>query len=88
MKWTFFSKRANHHVIPWSAVEHDEIWNLVLAHVDCNKWKLDHLPPKPFVEKLIQRNEIVLQSDLPLKEELKKVLGNSPKKRMEQIWRK
>ena len=74
------------HVIPWSAVKHDEIWNLVLAHVDCNKWKLDHLPPKPFVEKLIQRNEIVLQSDLPLKEELKKVLGNSSKKRMEQIW--
>jgi len=74
------------HVIPRTAIEHDEIWNLVLAHEDCNRWKLDHLPPKPFVEKLIQRNEIVLKSDLPLKEELKKVLGNSPKKRMEQVW--
>jgi 5-methylcytosine-specific restriction endonuclease McrA len=74
------------HVIPWTAINHDDIWNLVLAHVDCNRQKLAHLPPKPFVEKLIQRNEIVLHSDLPLKEELKKVLGNSAKKRMEQVW--
>ena len=74
------------HVIPWSAVEHDEIWNLVLAHVECNQLKLDHLPPKPFVKKLIYRNEIVLKSYLPLKEELKKVLGDSGKKRMEHVW--
>ena len=74
------------HVIPWTAINHDEIWNLVLAHVDCNHQKLAQLPPKPFVEKLIQRNEIVLKSDLPLKEELKKVLGDSAKKRMEQVW--
>jgi len=74
------------HVIPWTAINHDDIWNLVLAHVDCNRQKLAHLPPKPFVEKLIQRNEIVLHSDLPLKEELKKVLGDSAPKRMEQVW--
>jgi len=74
------------HVIPWSAIHHDEIWNLVLAHDECNKQKLAYLPPKPFVEKLIQRNEIVLQSDLPLKEELKKVLGNTPVKRNETVW--
>ena len=74
------------HVIPWIAINHDDIWNLVLAHVDCNRQKLAHLPPKPFVEKLIQRNEIVLHSDLPLKEELKKVLGDSAPKRMEQVW--
>jgi len=74
------------HVIPRVAINHDEIWNLVLSHDECNKWKFDHLPPKPFVEKLIQRNEIVLQSDLPLKEELKKVLGNTPEKRKECVW--
>ncbi len=38
------------HVIPRTAIDHDEIWNLVLAHEDCNRWKLAHLPPKPFVE--------------------------------------
>ncbi len=74
------------HVIPWSAVEHDEIWNLVLAHVDCNRLKTNDLPPKRYVKKLIQRNEIVLRSYLPLKEELKKVLGDSAPKRMEQVW--
>jgi len=74
------------HVIPWSAVKHDEIWNLVLAHVDCNQLKTNKLPPKPFVKKLIQRNEIVLKSYLPLKEELKKVLGDDDKKRMEHVW--
>ena len=74
------------HVIPWSAVKHDEIWNLVLAHVDCNQLKTNKLPPKPFVKKLIQRNEIVLKSYLPLKEELKKVLGDDDKKRMKHVW--
>ena len=59
---------------------------MVLAHVDCNQLKTNKLPPKPFVKKLIQRNEIVLKSFLPLKEELKKVLGDSAKKRMEQVW--
>ncbi len=74
------------HVIPRVAIKHDEIWNLVLSHSECNKWKLHHLPPKPFVVKLIQRNEIVLQSDLPLKEQLKKVLGNTPEQRKEKVW--
>jgi len=69
------------HVIPYQAILHNEIWNLVLAHEACNEDKSDNIPPKHFVENLIARNEFVLKSSLPLKEELKKVLGNTPKER-------
>lgn len=73
------------HVIPFAAVWHNEIWNLVLAHEQCNESKSDNIPPKHFVENLIARNEFVLRSDLPLKEELKKVLGSTPKLRREKV---
>jgi len=49
-------------------------------------WKSNHLPQKHFVQKLIDRNEFVLQSDLPLKEELRKVLGVIPEQREQMIW--
>ncbi len=74
------------HVIPHDAVQHDEIWNLVLSHEQCNLWKSNFLPPKSFVEKLIYRNESVLRSDLPLKEELRKVLGITPEQRNQHVW--
>ena len=74
------------HVIPHTAVQHDEIWNLVLSHEQCNLWKRDFLPQKHFVQRLINRNESVLKSDLPLKEELKKVLGITPEERNERVW--
>lgn len=74
------------HLIPHDAVEHDQIWNLVLSCESCNLWKSNHLPQKHFIQKLIERNEFVLQSDLPLKEELRKVLGVIPKQREQMIW--
>ena len=74
------------HVIPHTAIQHDEIWNLVLSHEQCNLWKSDSLPQKHFVQKLINRNESVLKSDLPLKEELKKVLGADDKIRTAKVW--
>ena len=78
------------HVIPHKAIQHtdmaNEIWNLVLAHEHCNENKRDYRPPKHFVQKLIDRNESVLKSDLPLKEELKKVLGITPKARYQKVW--
>ena len=74
------------HVIPHTAVQHDEIWNLVLSHEQCNLWKKDFLPQKHFVQRLINRNESVLKSDLPLKEELRKVLGVTPEERTEKVW--
>jgi len=74
------------HLIPRTAIHHDEIWNLVLSHEHCNKYKLASLPPKHFVQKLINRNESVLKSDLPLREELIKVLGMTPKERSDKVW--
>ncbi len=73
------------HVIPHKVVGHDEIWNLVLAHRLCNQTKSDQMPKRKFIERLISRNEDVLHSDLPLKEHLKLVAGDTPKKRQEQI---
>lgn len=73
------------HVIPYQAIQHNEIWNLVLTHESCNEDKSDNIPPKQFVENLIARNEFVLKSDLPLKEELKKVLGETPEIRRNKI---
>jgi len=74
------------HLIPRDAVNHDQIWNLVLSCEDCNLWKSNHLPQKHFVQKLIDRNEFVLKSDLPLKEELRKVLGTVDKQREQMVW--
>ena len=74
------------HVIPHKAIQHDEIWNLVLTHEHCNENKSDYRPPKHFVQKLIDRNESVLKSDLPLKEELKKVLGITTQARHQKVW--
>ena len=73
------------HVIPWQALRHDEIWNLVLAHTFCNQDKSDNLPPKPFVESLFVRNEYVLDSNLPLKEKLRLVVKKTPAERWKQI---
>ncbi len=38
------------------------------------------------MQRLIDRNETVLKSDLPLKEELKKVLGVTFEERNERVW--
>lgn len=73
------------HVIPYKVVGHDDIWNLVLSHEFCNQEKSDKLPSKRFVDRLISRNEDVLHSDLPLKEHLKLVAGETSKQRQIQI---
>ena len=67
------------------AIQHNEIWNLVLSHEACNEDKSDNIPPLQFIENLIARNEFVLQSQLPLREELKKVLGNTPQERRHKV---
>lgn len=73
------------HVIPYQAIKHNEIWNLVLAHEFCNEDKTDNIPPRHFIESLISRNEFVLKSDLPLREELKKNLGKTEEERRAKV---
>ena len=48
------------HVIPWSFVLEDCVWNLVLACQTCNTAKSDRTPNDLSLEKLIQRNAEVI----------------------------
>ena len=44
------------HVIPWSFLLEDDLWDLVLACRKCNSAKSDWLPNHTFIEKLLVRN--------------------------------
>jgi hypothetical protein len=53
------------HVIPWSYVLEDKAWNLVLSCDRCNRTKWYYLPPeRPFLDKLIQRNQLLIEANL------------------------
>ncbi len=69
------------HVLPRQVVNHDEIWNLVLAHKDCNLLKSDKLVGPHFIEKLIARNENIMGSSHPWKHKISSELGNVSSKR-------
>jgi hypothetical protein len=69
------------HVLPRQVVMHDEIWNLVLAHGDCNLLKSDKLVGPHFMEKLIARNENIMGSNHPWKHKISAALGKTPKNR-------
>jgi hypothetical protein len=44
------------HVIPWSFLLEDDLWDLVLACSRCNAGKSDWLPSDIFIRKLLLRN--------------------------------
>jgi hypothetical protein len=69
------------HVIPWSVIHHNEIWNLVLSHSFCNESKSDNLVGSHFINKLILRNENIMGSSFPWKSKLIDQIGDTPKKR-------
>jgi hypothetical protein len=73
------------HVIPFKALGHNEFWNLVVAHEQCNLRKTDNLTGPHFIENLIERNEYVIRSHLPLHKEIKADLGATPKIRRKKI---
>ncbi|MCD8509736.1 MAG: HNH endonuclease [Bacillus sp. (in: Bacteria)] len=52
------AKRETHvdHFIPWSFVQSDHIWNLVLSCNRCNSSKSDKLPDRNYLEFIIDRN--------------------------------
>jgi hypothetical protein len=45
------------HFIPWSFVQTDQLWNLVLACRSCNISKRDRIAKEIFLDSLIERNE-------------------------------
>lgn len=58
------SKPETHvdHFIPWSFVQSDHIWNLVLACNSCNSSKSDKLPARSYLELIIDRNQTLSDS--------------------------
>ena len=44
------------HVIPWSYLYSDDLWNLVYVHRNCNSSKSNAIPQKEEIEKLKNRN--------------------------------
>jgi len=74
------------HVLPRQVVQHDEIWNLVLAHSHCNISKSDKLIGKHYLEKLIQRNENIMGSNHPWKKKIQVALGNTSIQRANKLW--
>ena len=45
------------HFIPWSFVQSDQIWNLVLACNRCNSSKSDKLPDRQYLNLIVERNQ-------------------------------
>jgi len=52
------------HVVPWSFVAENKVWNLVLSCKDCNFEKSSRTPTNRFVTKLVRRNEEILAMDI------------------------
>ncbi len=69
------------HVIPRTFLQHDDIWNLVLAHDSCNLAKSSLLPELPYLDKLYERNEYYIASNHPIKRHLVEQMGETPIKR-------
>lgn len=49
------------HVIPWSYLFSDDLWNLVYVHKDCNSSKSNVIPNDEAIEKLKERNTTLLE---------------------------
>ncbi len=54
------------HVIPWSFLLEEDLWDLVLACGKCNSAKSDSLPPRQFIEKLMHRNKQLFNAGISL----------------------
>jgi len=65
------------HVLPRQVIQHDEIWNLALAHSLCNGRKIDRLIGPHFLQKLIARNENIMGSNHPWKKRIEAALGTT-----------
>ncbi|SES62002.1 HNH endonuclease [Oceanobacillus limi] len=51
------------HFIPWSFVQSDQLWNLVLSCQVCNNSKSDKLPKKYYLENIISRNHVLVLNE-------------------------
>ncbi|MGH7716370.1 MAG: HNH endonuclease domain-containing protein, partial [Vulcanimicrobiaceae bacterium] len=53
------------HVLPWTFLLSDALWDLVLSCSACNAAKSDRLPVRDFVDKLVSTNEARAKRKLP-----------------------
>lgn len=49
------------HVIPWSYLYSDDLWNLVYVHASCNSSKLNRIPSEDAINQLKKRNIRLLE---------------------------
>lgn len=49
------------HVIPWSYLYSDDLWNLVYVHKSCNSEKTNRIPSEVMIVSLKQRNDRLLR---------------------------
>ena len=66
------NKLSRDHVIPWSYMYSDDLWNLVYVHKECNSSKSNTTPSDEVIRKLKERN-IRLQEELHKYTENKKI---------------
>ncbi|WP_175639280.1 HNH endonuclease [Metabacillus schmidteae] len=80
------SKRETHvdHFIPWSFVQSDHIWNLVLACHTCNSSKSDKLPTRSYLELIIDRNQAL--SDKQEDSSIKTLMNNYQSKKIIMLY--
>lgn len=52
------------HVIPWSFIYSDDIWNLVLTSKSKNSSKSNSIPQKTFIDKLNKRNLLFISNNV------------------------
>ena len=54
------------HVIPWSFIKGDNLWNFVLSCPSCNAKKRDKLPTQVWLSRVITRNEEMVLVNSPI----------------------
>ena len=78
-----------HHVIPWSYLYSDDIWNLVYTKSNKNSKQSNKIPTKKMIDKLIVRNKVLMKKmeEKNLKNKFYYELKNSIEKNLvNQFW--
>ena len=67
------------HVIPWSFMYSDDIWNLVITSKSNNSSKSNSVPSEEHIEKLKERNNRIINiiNDIKIKNDMKLAIENS-----------
>jgi len=65
----------------WAGPDLNAVWNLVVAHAECNLIKSNRLPTTEEVRRLIYRNEAIIFSPHPLRRTLQLLVGNTAESR-------